>query len=389
MKKAAVIIPVYKEFFSEDEKISLLQCREYLSDYDIIFLIPNNIDLNIDHTEIIICTNPKNLSSRRAYSDYVLSMDFYNLFVDYEYILIYQLDAFVFRNELNRFIELDYDYIGAKWPFGMECHTDDNMLWYYGNGGLSLRKISSFLEWTKKDKERIDSVKEYLNEDLIISIYGRDYLKIAEDPIATNFSFDVNPLYCYEKNNNKLPFGCHAWNKFNRLFWKDVFSTYGREISSIEIDEVASDFWDRSEARKTLLYKYFNDEIILNSLKELIIYSNSNIYIFGAGQYGFSFLTIAKRIGINVIAVIDNDKYKRNKFICEKKIISLDEAEINDFPILVTVANSNNVVEQLEERGLIRNKDFITSRELQIYVLKKQGATDNEIKQAFTERQDL
>jgi len=35
-----------------------------------------------------------------------------------------------------------------------------------------------------------------------------------------SFSFEVGPKHCFEKNNQTLPFGCHAWAKYDREFWK-------------------------------------------------------------------------------------------------------------------------------------------------------------------------
>jgi len=43
----------------------------------------------------------------------MMSPAFYDAFKAFDYILIYQLDAFVFRDELEYFCSLGYDYIGA------------------------------------------------------------------------------------------------------------------------------------------------------------------------------------------------------------------------------------------------------------------------------------
>ncbi|MDY4733016.1 MAG: DUF5672 family protein, partial [Sodaliphilus sp.] len=44
-----------------------------------------------------------------------------------------------------------------------------------------------------------------------------DYLE------AMKFSFDKHPAYCYKKNGNQLPFGCHGWNKKRMIkFWKKI-----------------------------------------------------------------------------------------------------------------------------------------------------------------------
>jgi hypothetical protein len=44
-----------------------------------------------------------------------LSEEFYQAFTDFEFMLIYQLDAFVFRDELADWCRSGYEYIGAPW----------------------------------------------------------------------------------------------------------------------------------------------------------------------------------------------------------------------------------------------------------------------------------
>jgi len=34
------------------------------------------------------------------------------------------------------------------------------------------------------------------------------------------FAFEGAPRMCFELNQQKLPFGCHAWAKFDRSFWE-------------------------------------------------------------------------------------------------------------------------------------------------------------------------
>ena len=76
------------------------------------------------------------MAFRRSYSDYVLSSEFYDTFKAYDYMLLYQLDAFVFEDRLMEFWELKYDYIGAPSIYGMECHVLGKQLLYDGKDGL-------------------------------------------------------------------------------------------------------------------------------------------------------------------------------------------------------------------------------------------------------------
>ena len=45
--------------------------------------------------------------------------------------------------------------------------------------------------------------------------------KVAPFEDAYAFSFEKNASMLYKKNNNQLPFGCHAWQKYEyEEFWK-------------------------------------------------------------------------------------------------------------------------------------------------------------------------
>lgn len=54
-------------------------------------------------------------TSVEGYNKLCYNIDFYSAFRNYDYMLIYQLDAWVFRNELQMWCEKGYDYIGS--PF--------------------------------------------------------------------------------------------------------------------------------------------------------------------------------------------------------------------------------------------------------------------------------
>jgi hypothetical protein len=33
------------------------------------------------------------------------------------------------------------------------------------------------------------------------------------------FAFEAAPRQCLEMNQGRLPFGCHAWGRYDREFW--------------------------------------------------------------------------------------------------------------------------------------------------------------------------
>lgn len=94
--------------------------------YTFVKNICNNIDANIK----IINTGHDNMT-QRTYSDYVATIDFWNLLVGQK-ILLYQEDSCIFTSNIHEF--LHWDYIGAPW-LCKHPEIPTNV----GNGGFSLR----------------------------------------------------------------------------------------------------------------------------------------------------------------------------------------------------------------------------------------------------------
>ncbi len=44
--------------------------------------------------------------------------------------------------------------------------------------------------------------------------------KVASLDVGLRFAFEVAPRRCFELNNGTLPFGCHAWPRYDRAFWE-------------------------------------------------------------------------------------------------------------------------------------------------------------------------
>jgi len=142
-----------------------------------------------------------------------------------------------------------YDYIGAPWR-GINYFNSLNVLkirpyWYplnliryksyknnfgVGNGGFSLRNVRMSLFSLHLFKNIAE--KWTLNEDIfwtIVSCYLK-YFKMPSPQTALEFSFELMPRECFRENNYQLPFGCHAWEKYDIDFWKPILSEYGYRI---------------------------------------------------------------------------------------------------------------------------------------------------------------
>lgn len=184
----------------------------------------------------------------------MLSSEFYYRFLSCEYILIYQLDSYVFKDSLIEWCSQGFDYVGAPWIkrsvynrfpinifIAIERYINSTLLGrpdrqklfnQVGNGGFSLRKVSSHYLATVECREKIEEFSQkrqfhLFNEDVFWSVEVNNHLKnkfIYPHYIrALEFSFDKHPEYCYNLNGKKLPFGCHGWSKREMIgFWKSI-----------------------------------------------------------------------------------------------------------------------------------------------------------------------
>lgn len=232
--KVAVVIPVYKEELNELEKISLEQCRKVLGKYRIVFVAPKGKKFSyFAKGDVVAYFSPKFFQSVSTYSRLMMSPGFYNAFKNFDYILIYQLDAFVFYDRLEYFCSLGYDYIGAPWP-RMYRKNWIKTISCVGNGGFSLRNVKAHYELLLKYPEEISKWHEKnWPEDVFFSYCGRSLdqnFQVAPINVAYKFSAEYNPARVVKKNGNNLPFGCHDWHRKNPKFYIKIFSQFGYDL---------------------------------------------------------------------------------------------------------------------------------------------------------------
>ncbi len=240
--KAAVVVPVWRATLTADEALSLHRCLSILGGYAVTLIAPEGLATDAlpisGSAPAIERFAPEFLAGIGGYNRLMLSTDLYRRFAAYDYILMYQLDAFVFEDRLAEWCTRGYDYVGAPWvgktwPEGMTplrrrfLRAITSPATRVGNGGFSLRKVSSFLR-------AIDRLGPMLrrwrsNEDLFWSVVARKVasfrIPLADE--ALSFSFELEPRRCYERLGRRLPFGCHAWPRYDPVFWRGVFSSLG------------------------------------------------------------------------------------------------------------------------------------------------------------------
>jgi hypothetical protein len=258
--RCGVVIPIFKNYPTSEEKNSFVQCIKIFHKHPVILACPENFDesyyLSLAKNQDIVIGierfGESFFTDIPNYNRLMLSLEFYRRFEKFKYILLYQLDAWVFRDELADWCSKKFDYIGAPWFENWHNASKDSPIIGVGNGGLSLRnvkktsrllirmKIASILYNYLLKKERLTKILNHsgiylkfinylnkrrakgINEDFQIYQLSKIYnwYKIAPYEEAIKFSFDANPGVLYEMNDSKLPFGCHGWKRYEKDFWE-------------------------------------------------------------------------------------------------------------------------------------------------------------------------
>ncbi|WP_028297186.1 DUF5672 family protein [Olivibacter sitiensis] len=226
--KVAIVIPVYKEIADPVEKRSFWQCMDILVGYPIVLVVPQSLNTTYYETlakkPLIIERFPNEyFLDITSYSRLLVSRLFYKRFLTYEYILLYQLDAWVFRDELALWTGKGYDYVGAPWleappiTSGKKpiINLSSKLVNKVGNGGLSLRKVKSHLAWSKWTRFLFIFLPK--NEDVLWTLFVPFKKPNARE--ALHFAFERSPRKSFELINEQLPMGCHAWQKYEPSFW--------------------------------------------------------------------------------------------------------------------------------------------------------------------------
>lgn len=267
--KAVVVIPIYSAEPSANELISFTQCFHILGNHPIFVVAPKGLSL-INYKAVIevfnvIFIEPKWQENVLSYNKLKTSRFFYELFKQYEFLLTYELDAFVFKDDLLYWCEKNYDYIGAPWFENYITATPQDKIIGVGNSGFSLRKIDSVRRLLKRifyknplefEADALTRCKAYIkspfrwfmglqgenytvqknfhyHEDVFFSFVAPKYeptFRVASVNDAIAFSFEVNPAVLYRLNHHILPMGCHAWWRYDIGFWTGFIKSFGYEI---------------------------------------------------------------------------------------------------------------------------------------------------------------
>jgi len=248
MKKelVTVVIPIHLDELPELEKVSLAQTLRLLNKYPITFMTKKGVNTawyeEFCKGKATIKFEEFTWNGFNEFGELMTSAKFYARFRAYEFILICHTDAFVFRDELEKWCQTDYDYIGS---------VIYNTFWegeslpirpilgftrpeYYGNGGFTLKRVESFyritsrfklylnfFHWTRKVRNR-----GFLDDIFVAQLFPNlsPKFRVAPKAVAQQFGaayefWDEKALPFTNKDCRTLPFGTHGWIKYHPEFW--------------------------------------------------------------------------------------------------------------------------------------------------------------------------
>lgn len=252
-QRLTIAVPVYRPFLDEQERVSLDSTFRVLGHHHLVMVKPEGLDTSdLDRRYPfagVETFDPAYFTSIQGYNRLLLSTGFYERFLASEYLLICQLDVFVFRDDLAAWVDRGYDYVGAPWfsktavsavIHRVKMHASklflgvkDKVYRYetrnrVGNGGFSLRKTATHHHLSVVMKANIEHYlanqgTHHFHEDIFWSIEpskkGHPHrTPTAEQALA--FAFDINPGRLYELAGRRLPMAAHGWYKKRQLaFW--------------------------------------------------------------------------------------------------------------------------------------------------------------------------
>ena len=229
----AVVVPVYKPTLTSDERCALEQLQRVLGRYPRFFVAPSFLQPQYGRLSRgfgVVHFPAEYFQTTETYSRLLLREEFYAAFSAYEYILIYQLDAFVFSDRLSEFCSRGYDYIGAPVSYSAP-------IWHFagarvGNGGFSLRRVASCRRLMHAFGQGVmpQPLWEVLseNEDACFGwAAGQPELDFHVPSVKEALSFavqeDVQHVY-RRMESGWRPFGCHGWTHFSDAMWRPMIA---------------------------------------------------------------------------------------------------------------------------------------------------------------------
>lgn len=362
LDKVIVVIPVYRQL-TPMECVSLQQCIRVLGGHPIALV--TSISLIVEEFLMYYPFRverfpDKYFESTEGYSWLLLSTEFYARFADYTYMLIYQLDAFVFSDRLQEFCQQGYDYMGAPVPrWGWEWAKKR-----VGNGGFSLRRVTACQRVLQKFSPQQFFAEYHIPHNLEDCYFGRcseiEALNFHVPTVreALEFAVDFNLFKCYRWMPDWLPFGCHGWNKVDYWHWRPIIMQYGYELLK-PAGEAAED------ARKRPLIRYLVKRMlrpssrknILQSVVDTMLPIDRPLVLWGWGKYGRLIVPLLRKAGRDITLVYDKTIQSSGEITVTLPDVQFVKCK-HGFVLISAIDFEDEISEELVCAGLTADKDY-------------------------------
>ena len=247
MGKYCLVTPTHNAQISEVEIFMLKNSLNHHKNVDHFFCIPDNIPSSFFRRNFpkstILKLSSKNFESLQSYNRLLLNSSFYEMFTDFTFLAILQLDSVLMKN-IEPIIDMNFDYVGAPWRknirvsiFKNKMHGNNKrLIWLpyrnvqVGNGGLSIRRTDSMIQITEKKSTMSfgsDALSGYQNEDFVISYLCKRFnLNVPNHLLAETIFIEE---YLSTNSHEIEPFGYHALEKFDSKKYSELV----RKLSKI------------------------------------------------------------------------------------------------------------------------------------------------------------
>lgn len=373
MNQVCIVVPLYKKVINGFEMISLRQLFRVLPEYPVCIVLPESMKVPDYMTKYISGVSIERFpdyyfSDVASYSGLLLDMSFYIRFSQYEYIMIYQLDAFVFSDRLMEFVGLGLDYLGA--PLNNHYWRE----YHVGNGGLSLRRVNTFLRVLEKRSIICSHHKRNVFENgednfwAFCGINGKIDFVVPDIQVASNFSTQSNCFNGLELiKKTGLPFGTHHFPKWNYDFWREYVYEQGYDLpaaSDVEyVNTLENDnYYNDADAEINYIIGLIHKRSVSN--EDFGLLESCSYSLWGGGEWGYRIQRICKEMGISISSVYDSSP--EGSCIVSLPVNTPDLSRIMDARLLrderIVVSTQNceeEICLELKKIGMIENQDYI------------------------------
>ncbi len=231
---AVIVVPAYRETMLSWERFAFINNLKRLARYPFALVVPESLDcreyIALAPSMTIHRFPNAYFASVDGYSLLCLSKHFYETFRPFNAILICQLDAFVFEDQLEYWLANKFSYIGGA--VAKSDQVSGQIIRWIGsqNGGFSLRNIDSHLQVLDSQKKincrAIDFAlyRDMLGTTLEIDNSALHKLKIQLQSLIAQARQGFLPMSIQEYIASRQP-SCVAedqfWSRFAPFFHAD------------------------------------------------------------------------------------------------------------------------------------------------------------------------